>query len=134
MPSTQTKPSKDSVIIFCCKDIVSSRPPDLHPDLVIFRQLDHTADTRHLATFIWQIGVIQRHYFLSVLDNSTLSTSVHRCMHVEVIEPIQRAGEEACAWTIGSSLIDQHSGKLQCSRMAGVAVVDIQLGCEGYSG
>lgn len=116
MPSSaQTKPSKDSVIIFRCKDIVSPRPTDIHPDHVVFRQLDHTAGTRHLATFIWQIGVIQRHYFLSVLDDSTLSTPIHRCMHSEVIDAIQRAGEGACVWTVAFSLIDQHSGKLQYS-------------------
>lgn len=133
LPLTQTNPSKDSVIIFSCKDIVSARPPDIHPDLIIFRQFDHTADTGHLATFIRQRGVVQRHYFLSIFEYSTLSTPIHRQMHSEVIETIHGALEDACVTTVAFSLVDQYSLKLQDSRETGVAVINIQLGCEGYS-
>ena len=88
---TQTKPRKDSVIILTCKDIIPARPPDIHPDLISHRQSDHTAFTGLLATFVRKGGVIQRHYFLSILENSTLSTPIHRDMHGEVIEAIHRA-------------------------------------------
>lgn len=54
-------------------------------------------------------------------------------MHSEVIEAIHGAGEDAGAGTVASSLIEQHSAKLQDSRVAGVAVLDVQLGCEGHS-
>merc|ERR1712035_36371 len=130
---TQSNPSKDSVIIFSCKNIVSARPPDIHPDIIIFGQFDHAAGTGHLATFIRQSGVIQRDYFLSFLVYSTLSTPIHRHMHSEVIEAIHGAGEDPCVRVVASSLIDQHSGKLQDSTVFWVAVINVQLGCEGYS-
>lgn len=133
MSSTQTNPNKHSVIIFSCKDIVSSRTPDINPDCISLWQFDHAADTGHLATFLRQGGVIQRHYFLSIFVYSTLSTPIDRCMHSEVIEAIQGAGEDAGAGTVASSLVDQHSAKLQDSRVAGVAVFNVQLGCEGHS-
>ncbi len=105
MSSTQMKPSKDRVIVFSCKDIVSVWPPDFHPDLVFFTQFDHTADTGHLATFIGQRGVIQRHYFLFILEYSTLCTPIHRHMHSEVIEAVHGAGEDARVRTVASSLV-----------------------------
>ncbi len=132
MSSAQTKPSKDRVVVFSCKDIVSAWAPDIHPDLVSFTQFDHTADTGHLATFIRQRGVIQRHYFLSIFEYSTLPKPIHRHMHSEVIEAIHGAGEDARARTVASSLVDQHSLKLQDSRVFWVAVIDIQLSCEGH--
>ena len=75
--------------------------------------------------------MIQGHYFLSVLEYGTLSASVHRHVHHEVIEAVHGAGEDACVRTVASSLVDQHVGKLQDSGVFWVAVVDFQLGREG---
>lgn len=56
---------------------------------------------------------------------------MHRHVHSEVIESLQRAGEDACVGTVGISLVHQHIDKLQDTRVVRGAVSDVQLGCEG---
>lgn len=115
MLSTQTNPDKDSVIIISCKDVIPVSPPQIHPDIVPLRQFDYTADTSHLATLVWEGGVIQRHHFLSILVYGTLSTPIHRCVQGEVVESVHRAGEDACVRAVAVSLIEHHVGKYQDS-------------------
>lgn len=75
--------------------------------------------------------MVHRSQTLSVLKNGALSPSVHRHVHGEVIEPLQRAGEDARVRAVGFSLVDQHIHELQDTRVVGGAVSCVQLGCEG---
>lgn len=75
--------------------------------------------------------MVHRSQTLSVLKNGALSPPVHRHVHGEVIEPLQRAGEDACVRAVGFSLVDQHIHELQHTGVVGGAVSGVQLGCEG---
>lgn len=130
--SAQTDPDEDGVVVLCGKDVVPSGPPHVHAHLVFEGQLDHAADAGHLATFLRQRGVIQRHNLLFIFVYGTPPTAVHRRMHGEVIEALPGAAEDACVADVAPSLVEQHSVELQDSGTARVAVADVQLGCEGH--
>lgn len=75
--------------------------------------------------------MVHRSQTLSVFKNGALSPPVHRHVHGEVVEPVQRAGEDARVRAVGLSLVDQHIHELQDTRVVGGAVSSVQLGCEG---
>ena len=81
---------------------------------------------------IYQAGRCETSTLLSLHDG-TLSTAMHRGVHSEVVDAVPGAGEDAWLRTGAVSLIEQHSGEHQDSRVTAGAVTDVQFGCEGPS-
>lgn len=131
-PSTQIEANKDGVVLLGGDDLVAPVAPQVDPHLVSGRQQHRAADAGHLAAVIGEAGVVHGGQTLPVLKYGALSAPVDRHVHGEVVEPLQRAGEDTPLGVVAVALVDQHVHQLQDPRVVGSAVGRVQLGCEGH--
>lgn len=131
--STQANPREHGVVVLSGEDVVPPGAPHVHPHPVLDGEPHHAAGAGHLAAFVRQRGVIQRHQLCVVLDNGALSAPVRRRVEGEVVEALFGAGEDARFAVVAAALVEQHRGELEHAGGAGVAVADGQFGSERHS-